>query len=209
MSHIYLWRHLQLRNMLLRNRYLAQHNYVFLGNTKDSRQKWSCSFIGRSHQNYGQCQSRMYDWKPQKGRLLPVIFPKHQRVWNRMSEPISTRCKAWESAFSMPVGAKMVMTSQSARVEKMFASFDLGSVSISFVGMMGDFAVWAWFLFISPIWVISYDSYTIHHFAYSLHRTDRNHWKAITDLSTGEIMYLIDDNGGSEIYYARKTAQVP
>jgi len=64
-----------------------------------------------------------------------------------------------KSAFSMPVGAKMVMTSQSARVEKMFASFDLGSVSISFVGMMGDFAVWA-----------------------------------ITDLSTGEIMYLIDDN---------------
>merc|ERR1712212_1252554 len=64
-----------------------------------------------------------------------------------------------KSAFSMPVGAKMVMTSQSERVEKMFASFDLGSVSISFVGMMGDFAVWA-----------------------------------ITDLSTGEIMYLIDDN---------------
>ena len=46
----------------------------------------------------------------------------------------------------MPVGAKMVMTSQSDRVEKMFASFDLGSVSISFVGMMGDFAVWARFL---------------------------------------------------------------
>jgi len=64
-----------------------------------------------------------------------------------------------KSAFSMPVGAKIVMTSQSDRVEKMFASFDLGSVSISFVGMMGDFAVWA-----------------------------------ITDLSTGEIMYLIDDN---------------
>ena len=33
--------------------------------------------------------------------------------------------------------------------------------------------------------------------------------KAITDLSTGEIMYLIDDNGGSEIYYAQKTALVP
>ena len=59
--------------------------------------------------------------------------------------------KPEKSAFSMPVGAKMVMTSQSARVEKMFASFDLGSVSISFVGMMGDFAVWAWFLFISSI----------------------------------------------------------
>ena len=34
-------------------------------------------------------------------------------------------------------------------------------------------------------------------------------FKAITDLSTGEIMYLIDDNGGSEIYYAQKTASVP
>ena len=47
-----------------------------------------------------------------------------------------------ESAFSPPAGAKLVMASSSARVEKMFASFDLGSVSISFVGMMGDFAVW-------------------------------------------------------------------
>ena len=44
--------------------------------------------------------------------------------------------------FSPPAGAKVVMASSSARVEKMFASFDLGSVSISFVGMMGDFAVW-------------------------------------------------------------------
>jgi hypothetical protein len=41
----------------------------------------------------------------------------------------------------------------------MFSSFDLSACSISFVGMMGDFAVWA-----------------------------------ITDLSSGEIMYLIDDN---------------
>lgn len=49
-------------------------------------------------------------------------------------------------------------------MSKMFASFDLSSMSISFAGMMGDFAVWA-----------------------------------ITDLSTGEMMYLIDDNGGSEI----------
>ena len=40
-------------------------------------------------------------------------------------------------------------------------------------------------------------------------RIDKNRMKAITDLSTGEIMYLIDDNGGSEIYYARKTASVP
>ena len=28
----------------------------------------------------------------------------------------------------------------------------------------------------------------------------RNQQKAVTDLSTGDIMYLIDDNGGSEIY---------
>jgi len=65
-----------------------------------------------------------------------------------------------QSVFSPQPGAKVFMTSQSARLEKMFASFDLGSVSISFVGMMGDFAVWA-----------------------------------ITDMSTGELIYLIDDNG--------------
>ena len=47
-----------------------------------------------------------------------------------------------KSVFSPPAGAKLVMASSSARVEKIFASFDLGSVSISFVGMMGDFAVW-------------------------------------------------------------------
>jgi len=63
-----------------------------------------------------------------------------------------------QSVFSPPAGAKVLMTSQSTRVEKMFASFDLGSLSISFVGMMGDFAVWA-----------------------------------ITDMSTGELIYLIDD----------------
>ena len=42
----------------------------------------------------------------------------------------------------MPIGAKCVFTSQSARVTKMFASMDLSSMSVSFVGMMGDFAVW-------------------------------------------------------------------
>lgn len=61
--------------------------------------------------------------------------------------------------FSMPAGAKCVFTSQSSRMAKMFASFDLSSCSISFVGMMGDFAVWA-----------------------------------ITDMTTGETMFLIDDN---------------
>ena len=33
-----------------------------------------------------------------------------------------------------------------------------------------------------------------------MRRKDKNRIKAITDLSTGEIMYLIDDNGGSEIF---------
>merc|ERR1711892_806645 len=61
--------------------------------------------------------------------------------------------------FSLPAGAKCVFTSSSARMAKMFASFDLSSCSISFVGMMGDFAVWA-----------------------------------ITDMTTGETMFLIDDN---------------
>merc|ERR1711892_852098 len=60
--------------------------------------------------------------------------------------------------FSLPAGAKCVFTSSSARMAKMFASFDLSSCSISFVGMMGDFAVWA-----------------------------------ITDMTTGETMFLIDD----------------
>ena len=55
---------------------------------------------------------------------------------------IMVRLVAEKSVFSPPAGAKVVMASSSARVEKMFASFDLGSVSISFVGMMGDFAVW-------------------------------------------------------------------
>jgi len=63
------------------------------------------------------------------------------------------------SQFSMPAGGKCVFSSNSSRVSKMFASFDLSSCSISFVGMMGDFAVWA-----------------------------------ITDMTTGETMYLIDDN---------------
>jgi hypothetical protein len=60
--------------------------------------------------------------------------------------------------------AKVVLSSNTAKLSKMFASFDLTSCQISFAGMMGDFAVWA-----------------------------------ITDMSTGELIYLIDDNGGSEI----------
>jgi len=62
------------------------------------------------------------------------------------------------SSFNLS-GSKCVLASNTARVAKLFASFDLSSISISFAGMMGDFAVWA-----------------------------------ITDLSTGELMYLIDDN---------------
>ena len=45
---------------------------------------------------------------------------------------------------------------------KLFSTFDLSSVQISFVGLIGDFAVWA-----------------------------------ITDLTTGDIEYVIDDSGGS------------
>jgi len=63
-----------------------------------------------------------------------------------------------QTSFNL-TGAKCVLTSNTARVSKLFASFDLSSMSISFVGMMGDFAVWA-----------------------------------ITDPSTGELVYLIDDN---------------
>merc|ERR1712168_977953 len=85
---------------------------------------------------------------PDKGEAARSLVAHIKNMVN-----ISPECMIGNNK-SMPVGAKMVMTSQSDRVEKMFASFDLGSVSISFVGMMGDFAVWA-----------------------------------ITDLSTGEIMY--------------------
>jgi len=67
--------------------------------------------------------------------------------------------------FSLNVqNAKVVLSSNTGKLSKMFASFDLTSCQISFAGMMGDFAVWA-----------------------------------ITDMSTGELIYLIDDNGGSEI----------
>ena len=51
---------------------------------------------------------------------------------------------------------------ESKRLSKLFSSFDLSSVQISFVGLIGDFAVWA-----------------------------------ITDLTTGDIEYIIDDSGGS------------
>lgn len=54
---------------------------------------------------------------------------------------------------------KCVLASNSARVAKMFASFDLGSLSVTFAGYLGEFAVWA-----------------------------------VTDLSTGELVYLVDDN---------------
>jgi len=63
------------------------------------------------------------------------------------------------ASFSPRAGASVVLSSSSSRVQKLFASFDLSSISISFAGMMGDFAVWA-----------------------------------ICDLSTGELVYLIDDN---------------
>jgi len=52
--------------------------------------------------------------------------------------------------------------SESKRLAKLFCTFDLSSVQISFVGLIGDFAVWA-----------------------------------ITDLTTGDIEYIIDDSGGS------------
>ena len=54
-----------------------------------------------------------------------------------------------------------------------------------------------------------YDSFRMTHIACIMLGIDKHRMKAITDLSTGEIMYLIDDNGGSEIYYARKTTSVP
>jgi len=46
------------------------------------------------------------------------------------------------SSFSMS-GIKCVLSSNASSVAKLFASFDLSSISISFAGMMGEFAVWA------------------------------------------------------------------
>lgn len=48
--------------------------------------------------------------------------------------------------------------SESKRLAKLFSTFDLSSIQISFVGLIGDFALWA-----------------------------------ITDLTTGDIEYIIDD----------------
>ena len=56
----------------------------------------------------------MYDWKPQKGRL----FTGHFSETSESLKPDDTEFDMVKSAFSMPVGAKMVITSQSARVEK-------------------------------------------------------------------------------------------
>ena len=104
--------------------------------------------------------------------------------------PISV-CYLDDSAFSMPSGAKFVFSSQSSRVTRMFASFDLSACSISFVGMMGDFAVWVlWFH------IIQYYQQLVYYYGNTFWNLD----KAIMDLSAGELMYLIDDNGGSEIY---------
>ena len=117
--------------------------------------------------------------------LEPTHFSGHLLV----------RLVAEKSVFSPPAGAKVVMASSSARVEKMFASFDLGSVSISFVGMMGDFAVWVKVSNMTmshSLWLIPIIGINSSHFW--------NQWKAITDMSTGELIYLIDDNGGSEIF---------
>ena len=51
LSWVILWRHLLLRNKMLRSVYrsMVQLHNEFLGNTENSRQKWSCSIIGRSY----------------------------------------------------------------------------------------------------------------------------------------------------------------
>jgi len=66
--------------------------------------------------------------------------------------------------FCTAPGQKVNMLSNNSKLEKIFASFDLNSIQIDFVGLMGEFAIWA-----------------------------------ITDLSTGEIQYVVDDSWGSEI----------
>merc|ERR1712039_733533 len=67
--------------------------------------------------------------------------------------------KSMDFRASNLIAKNISMLSNSPRLEKMFASFDLDSLQISFVGLMGDFAIWA-----------------------------------ITDLTTGEIQYVVDDS---------------
>jgi len=77
----------------------------------------------------------------------------------RTVNPQSMLPSTSQTSLNLAPNAKCVLMSNTPRVDKLFASFDLSSMSISFVGMMGEFAVWA-----------------------------------LLDLSTGEMMYLIDDN---------------
>ena len=45
--------------------------------------------------------------------------------------------------FNTVFSRNVIKTSESGKMAKIFSSFDLGSVQISFVGMIGEFAVWA------------------------------------------------------------------
>jgi hypothetical protein len=47
------------------------------------------------------------------------------------------------SQFTLPPGGKCVLKSESSALAKAFSSFNLGSLSVSFAGFLGDFAVWA------------------------------------------------------------------
>ena len=143
--------------------------------------------------------------------FLPVIFPKHRIVWN-WTVPILPWCKARTKVrLVCPLVQKWLWHHNRHEWKKCLHHLILAQYRFHLLAWWEILQFGHGFFSSHRIWLIPYlyDSYTMNHFAYSLHRTDRNHWKAITDLSTGEIMYLIDDNGGSEIYYARKATQVP
>jgi len=69
-------------------------------------------------------------------------FPGFQKVYS-MGKPASSFNSQSKSFSFSEMPRNVIKTSESGKMAKIFSSFDLGSVQISFVGMMGEFAVWA------------------------------------------------------------------
>lgn len=81
-------------------------------------------------------------WKP-----LPMEGSHANRVINYLKN--ETYCnpdcmwgKRNPGVFHIPSGGRMAFTSDVARVERMLVVFD-HTIDIKYVGMMGDFAIWA------------------------------------------------------------------
>jgi len=64
-----------------------------------------------------------------------------QKIFSSMGKPSFNSQPKSFSFSDMP--KNVIKVSESGKMAKIFSSFDLGSVQISFVGMIGEFAVWA------------------------------------------------------------------